>query len=146
VPDRPLDDDVDALHRDPAARRRVPADDDEAAAAGRRARLPRVPVDDDRAGHDVLGQADARVPVHADGRALVHAGAVVADVPVDVDLDVGIDPDRDRVRPVRVRDAPARRDVGRVQPVVELAQRGLRQVDGLDRLGDRHQTGARSHE
>ena len=50
-------------------------------------RLARVAVDDDRARHHVLGDAGAGVAVHAHGRALVHAGAVVAHVALDLDLD-----------------------------------------------------------
>ena len=147
VPDGAVHDDLDALHRDPAAGRGVAAHDDQPAAAGRRAGLSRIAVDHDAAGHDVLRQPDAGVAVHAHRRALVHPGAVVADVPVDVDLDLGVDPDGDRVRAVGMGDAPARRDAGGVQPAVELAQRRLRQVDLLRGIGDRrHQTRSRSHE
>ena len=42
---------------------------------------------------------------------LVHPGAVVADVPVDLDLDLGVEADRDRVGAVRVGDPPARAGV-----------------------------------
>src|SRR5204863_1137525 len=62
VPDLSAHGDVDALHRDAAARGRVAVDDEEAAAAGRTRRLARVPLDDDRARHDVLGDACADVP------------------------------------------------------------------------------------
>src|SRR5215211_1909703 len=146
VPDRALDHDPHALHRDPAARGRIAAHDDQPAAPGRGARLARVAVDGDGPGHDVLGQADARVPVHAHGRALVHAGAVVADVAVDVDLDLGVDPDGDRVRAARVRDAPPGRRIRLVQALVEVAQRRDGEIDRLDRVGDRHHTLARSQE
>ena len=72
-PTEPRDDDLDALHRDPAARGRVAAHDHQPAAPRGRARLARVAVDHHGAGHDVLGQPDARVAVHAHRRALVHA-------------------------------------------------------------------------
>src|SRR4051812_39088673 len=151
VADRAADDDVDALHRDAAARRGVALDDDEAAAAGGGRRLARVALDDHRPGHDVLGDADARVAVHADRRLLVHAGAVVADVPVDLDGDRRVEPDRQRVRAARVDDAPmGRLRVGasgeRVQPGVELAARSGGEVERLDRDVDvrRHQTRSRS--
>jgi hypothetical protein len=103
-------------------------------------RLARVPLDHDRPGHHVLGQAGARVPVHAHGGALVHPRAVVADVPFDLDLDLGIEPAGDRVRAVRVEDAPVTRPRRRgqvVQALVELAQRRRGEVDDLDgcRLG-----------
>src|SRR4051794_8208417 len=131
VADRAADDDVDALHRDAAARRGVAVDDHEPAAPGGGRRLARVALDDDRAGHDVLGDADTRVAVHADRRLLVHAGAVIADVAVDLDRDRRVEPDRERVRSARVDDAP----VGRlrlgaaregVEPRVELAAGGPR--------------------
>ncbi len=148
--DGAADDDVDALHRDPAAGRGVAAHDEEAAAPRRARRLARAALDDDRPRHHVLGDAGARVPVHAHGRELVHAGAVVADVPVDLDLDVRVDPARDRVGAVRVDDAPpawARAAAGElVQPCVQLAERRRGQVDDLDagslRRLHRHQASA----
>src|SRR3954449_3140150 len=151
VADRAADDDVDALHRDAAARRGVAVDDHEAAAAGGGSRLARVALDDHGPGHDVLGDPDARVAVHADRRLLVHARAVVADVPVDLDRDRRVEPDRQRVRAARVHDAPvARLCVGasseRVKARVELAARGGGEVERLDgHVGlDRHQTRSRS--
>src|SRR3954452_19305324 len=151
VADRAADDDVDALQRDAAARRGVAVDDHEPAAPGGGRRLARVALDDDRAGHDVLGDADTRVAVHADRRLLVHAGAVIADVAVDLDRDRRVEPDRERVRSARVDDAP----VGRlrlgaaregVEPRVELAAGARREVERLDRdAGVRgHQTRSRS--
>ena len=81
---------------------------------------------------------------------LFMPGAVVADVPVDLDLDVGVEAAGDGVRAVRVEHAPVRRprrggEV--VQALVQLAKRRLREVDHLDgRLDFRglHQTFARS--
>src|SRR3954468_13071371 len=151
VADRAADDDVDALHRDAAARRGVAVDDHEPAAPGGGRRLARVALDDDRPGHDVLGDADARVAMHADRRLLVHAGAVVADVPVDLDRDRRVEADGEGVRAAGVDDAP----VGglgtggagpRVQARVEPAPRRGGEVEGLDgHVGpDRHQTRSRS--
>ena len=92
---------------------------------------------------------DPGVAVHAHGGVLVHAGAVVAGVALDLDLDRRVDPGRERVRPARVGDPPARRPVvrDRVQRRVQLAQRSDRQVDlpGVEPAPHRaHQTGARS--
>ena len=108
-----------------------------------------LPSTDHRARHDVLGHADAAVAVHAHGGLLVHAGAVVADVPVDVDLERRVEADRDGVAPAGVAHAPAPRRAGlvrrRVQPGVELAQRRLREVDDLDgRLGPASSSDQRS--
>jgi hypothetical protein len=89
--------------------------------------------------------------VHADGRLLVHAGAVVADMPGDVDVQRRVEADGDGMAAARVLDPPAPRRARlmrrRVKPGVEVAQRRLGQVDDLDgRLGPRrHQTSARSH-
>ncbi len=147
VPDRAADDDVDALHRDAAACSCVAVHDEQASAAGRARGLARVPLDDNRAGHDVLRDAGAHVAVHANRRALVHAGAVVANVSHDLDLDRRVDPAGDGVHPVRVEHAPAadRRVVAGdiVQALVQLTQRGRREVDDLDSgRRDGHQTSA----
>jgi hypothetical protein len=142
VPDRAADDDVDALHRDPAARGRITVDDEQAAPGGCSRRLARVPLDDDRAGHKVLGEPWTRVPMHAHGRELVHPRAVVADVPVYLDLDLGVDAAGHGVGAVRVEHAPAPRAGPAVHEVVEalveLAERGGGKIDDLDRsLGRR---------
>ena len=60
VADRALHDDVDALHRDAAARRGVALDDQQAAAAGRAGLLAGIAFDMHVAGHHVLGDARAR--------------------------------------------------------------------------------------
>jgi hypothetical protein len=103
---------------------------------GSAGRLARVPVDDDRARHQVLGDARAGVAVDAHGRELVHAGAVVADVPLDLDLHVRVDAAGDGVRAVRVDDPPMPRSwalAGElVEAAVELRQRRDREVDDLD--------------
>src|SRR5439155_21791304 len=101
--------DVDALHRDAAASRGIAVDDEQPAVAARAGRLARAPVHDYPAGHQVLGQPGARVTVHAHGRKLVHAGAVVADMAVNLDVELGVEPAGDRMSPVRVEDAPAAR-------------------------------------
>jgi hypothetical protein len=116
-------------------------------------RLADVPVHLDAPGHEVLGDAGGRVPVHADGGALVHARAVVADVTLDLDLDVGVEPARERVRAVRIQDPPvARARLARevVEALVQLSHRGRLEIDDLDRLrrrSHRHQatTPSRSH-
>ena len=69
VADRALHDDVDALHRDAAARRGVAVDDQQAAAAGRAGRLLGVALHVHAARHHVLGDAGAGVAVDDDGRA-----------------------------------------------------------------------------
>src|SRR5262249_36072223 len=91
-------------------------------------------VNADEAGHDVLRRPASGVAVDDDSGPLVQPGRVVADVPVDVDLDVGVQPDGDVVRPRRVVDvhAPHRGRGGRevaVQPGVYLAQTLSRQVE-----------------
>jgi hypothetical protein len=137
MPDRAAHDDVDPLHRDSAARGRVAVHDEQTAVPARPGGLARIAVDNDDPRHHVLGQARARVSVHPHGRALVHAGAVVADVTLDLDLDVRIEAARDRMCAVRVEDAPATlarslvREV--VQLLVQLAQGRHGEVDNLDR-------------
>ena len=89
------------------------------------------------------------VAVHAHGRLLVHAGAVVARVALDLDLDGRVDPDRERVRAARVQHAPVARGrvVDRVQRGVQLAQRRDGQVElgSLEAAPESgHQTVARS--
>ena len=131
--DRAADHDLDALHRDPAARRGAATDHQQPSAPRGRRGLARVALHDDRARHDVLRDADAGVALDPHRRPLVHAGAVVAHVPGDLDLDRRAEPDRHRVRAARVGDPPAR-PVGRVevvQALVQLAHRRHREVDGL---------------
>src|SRR6185312_9771083 len=148
VADGALDHDVHALHRDPAPRGRVPADHHQPAAPRRANGLRRVPVHDHRAGHDVLGAPHPHVAVHAHRRLLVHAGAVVARVPLDLDLDRRVDTYGERVRSAGIEDTPAarRRVVDRVQCRVQLAEGGDREVElrGLEAALDSHQTAWRS--
>ena len=137
VADRAADDDVDSLHRDAAAGGGVAADDEQAAAPGGARRLAGVAVHHDLSRHRVLGGAGSCVSVHAHGRALVHARAVVAHVAVDLDLDLGVEPAGDGVRAVRVEHAPVsrpRRPAGEaVEAFVELGEGGACEVDDLDR-------------
>ena len=81
----PLHDDVDALHRDAAARGGVALDDQQAALAGGAGILAGVALDADLARHHVLGDAGAGRAMHDDGRLLVHAGAIIADAALDLD-------------------------------------------------------------
>src|SRR6185369_3457848 len=123
-----------ALERDAAAQRGVAVHDDEPAVGRGGAVLAGAAVHHDEAAHHVFREARARVAVHAHGRELVHAGAVVADVPVDVDLDLGVDAAGHGVRATRV----AHPDLGTaragevVQVLVERAQRRLGEVEGRD--------------
>src|SRR5439155_11272173 len=91
VPDRAPDDDVRALERDPAPRRGVAVDDEQSAVRSRSCGLARVALDDDGPGHHVLGEPGACIAADADGRALVHACAVLPGVPLDLDFDLGIE-------------------------------------------------------
>src|SRR3954452_6062473 len=135
VADRALDHDRRTLQGDAAARGGVTADVQQAAVGGGAGRLAGVAVDDHAARHHVLRQALSGVAGDAHGGALVHARAVVAGVPLDHDLDVGVEAAGDVVDAGRVDDPPAPRAVGRfgevVETLVEVAQRGLREIDDL---------------
>src|SRR3712207_4929816 len=146
-----VDDDVDALHRDAAARGGVALDDDQPAVSGGACRLAGVALDPDGPRHDVLGEADAAVAAHADRRVLVHARAVVADVPLDQDLDRRVESGGDRVAAAGLDDAPMTRPASarqRVQPRVELADARGGEVDDLDGeiRGHAHATSSRVQE
>ena len=96
-----------------------------AAAAGGAGVLAGVAFDDDLARHHVLGGAGSGGAVHDDGRLLVHAGAVIADGPLDLDVERRIDADGDGVLALGVEHFPLRLvGAGRllVQKLVELAQ------------------------
>src|SRR5829696_4871270 len=67
------DDDVDALHRDPASHRRAALDHEQPAVTGGACGLRGVAVDPDGAGHHVLRDAHADAAMDGDGRAVVHA-------------------------------------------------------------------------
>ena len=85
--DRAADHDVDALHRDAAARRRIALDDEEPAIAGGARRLAGIALDAHDARHHVLGNAGAGMAVDDDLGLLVHAAAIEADMAVDLDGD-----------------------------------------------------------
>src|SRR3546814_20551906 len=57
-------------------------------------------------GHHVFRHADADVAMHGDGGLLVHAGAVVAGMPLDIDGQGGIHADGQVVLAIRVGDHP----------------------------------------
>src|SRR6185437_2065348 len=92
------------------------------------------------------------VAVDGHGRPLVHAGAVVAAVAHDLDLNRGVQPARQRVRAGGVQDPPVADRLRRlrlvVQPLVEVAQRGRRQIHALHGAGRgaHAATPSRSHE
>ena len=75
------------------------------------------------------------LPAHPHVRELVHAGAVVAHVPVDLDVELGVEPARNGVRAARVDDPPrpwafaGERDV--MEALIELAERRDGEVDDL---------------
>ena len=130
VADRALDDDVDALHRDAAARRGVAADDSRPPCAGRARRLAGVAVDDDAAGHHVLGQPGAGVAVHAHAsRAGSCRRSSSRRGPRSRPRSSASSPQAIGVRAGRVEDPPAARAGGVagevVQALVEVAQRRL---------------------
>ena len=60
------------------------------------------PLDVDAARHHVLGRARARVAVHGDRGVFVHARHVVAHVPVNVDIEIGIESAGDGMRAVGI--------------------------------------------
>ena len=133
VADRAAHHDIDALHRDAAARAGVALDHQQPAPARGAGGLRGVAGEPHHPGHDVLGQPLAGVAVDDDARRLVHAGAVVADVALDRDLDRLGQADRDRMRAAWIEHPPgALVGVGgqRVECAVELAHRGVVQIDG----------------
>ena len=84
--------------------------------------------------HDPGGRRRWRV-VNPNG-----AHAVACGIDAEVDLELGVEPARDRVRPIGVDDPPAPLPAGIVEAPVELAQRRRREIDDRDvgRLRDRH--------
>ena len=107
-----------------------------------------LPSTTTRPRHHVLGDPRARVATHAHRRVLVHARAVVADVPVDLDLELGVEPTGDGVRAPGIDDPPPARALARqrdvVEALVQLAQRRDGEVDDLGVERRRHATAARS--
>src|ERR1700691_2943783 len=106
MPDRAADDNVDALHRNAAARTGIAFDHHQPAMAGGRGRLRSIASDADDAGHDVLREPRSSMTIDRDRRLLVHAGAVVADMAFDLDLNRAIDADGYGMGASRVKDAP----------------------------------------
>src|SRR5581483_2799865 len=102
-------------------------DAEQAAVRARTGRLRRTALDDNRPGHHVLGDTDTAVAAHADGRELVHARAVVADVAVDLDVERSVEADRDRMATVRVREP----DAHRVDGAGKCVQRTVDPADGV---------------
>ena len=136
VADRAFDDDIEPAIGDAAAGGRVAVDHEQAAAAGCAGGLRRIAFDVDEARHHVLGDADARAAVDDDGRLLVHAGAVIADVAIDLDGRGRIDTDGDGVTATRIEDPELRlgsAGVETVQHLVELTQARDLQIDRLHR-------------
>src|SRR5262249_33252395 len=79
--------DVDALHGNAASGAAIALAHDQAALTRGSGGGAGIAFHPPFARHDVLGQADAALAIHDDGRFLVHAAAVVADMAVDLDLD-----------------------------------------------------------
>jgi hypothetical protein len=73
---------------------------------GRTGRLRSISFDVDLAGDHVLGDALAGIAMDDDVCLLVHAGAVVAHMPLDLDRDRHVDADGDRMLATRVEQAP----------------------------------------
>ena len=91
MPDRTLHDDVDALHRDAASRRRIAVDTQQTANPGRTRGLTGVSHDMDPPRHHILSNPRSGVAVDRNARLLVHAGAVVASVSFDRDRHRSVD-------------------------------------------------------
>ncbi len=106
VADRAFDDDIDALHRNAAPCAGVAIDHKRSAMGGGAGGLAGVSFHMHEAGHHVLGDADASVAVDNDMRLLVHAGAVIADMPIDIDLNRRGQANRDGVATAGIEDAP----------------------------------------
>src|SRR5262249_41253028 len=104
--DRALYHDVDAFHGDAAARRGVAVDAERPATPCRACRLARVASDMDKAAHHVLGDASACAAADQYGGELIHAGAVIADRPVDLDRDGDIETGGNCVPPCGMADDP----------------------------------------
>jgi len=106
VADRALHDDIDALHRNAAARRGVTVDDQQPATPGGAGRLAGVAGHADLTRHHVLGEPDAGIALHDDGRRLVHAGAVVPDMPLDLDGHGHLETNGDGMLSARIEHRP----------------------------------------
>ena len=132
-----MDDNIHALHRDAAARGRIPLNHQQPPLRGRARRLARVALHTHASRHHVFRHAHTGIAVDDDLRMLVHATAVIARISPDFDRDRAVQPDRERVSACGAGDMPERFiGVGgkRVQARVQIAHARLRQVNR-----DRHQ-------
>jgi hypothetical protein len=134
VPDGPVHNDVDPLHRDTAAGTGIALDNQKPAMARGAGILARVAFHDHGAGHHVLGHARPDRPRHTDRRLLVHAAAVVTGGAPHGDVDRRVEANGDGVAALGVHDLPrlVRRGAGKlVQRRVQAAQAvGFDIVDG----------------
>ena len=96
----------------------LPSITQQAAAAGGAGGRRGVAFDVHAARHHVLGDADAGRAVDDDIGALVHAGAVIADIAVDLDGDGCIDAGGDGMAAARIEHA----EIGVVGPLREIVQ------------------------
>src|SRR5215469_781016 len=83
--DRTLYDDVDTLHGNAAARRRISINDKKTAATCGSGRLRRVPFHAHLAGHHIFSKTGTRIAIDYNRRSLIHSGAVVAHMAFDID-------------------------------------------------------------
>src|SRR5690348_9584957 len=102
MPDVATDDDIDAFHRDAAARRSVAFDHDESTVPRSGGAFAGEAFDAHAAGHDVLRRAPADVAVHDHIRLLVHPCGEVSGVAHDLDRDRGVQSDGNVVQSVGV--------------------------------------------
>ena len=130
--DRTGNDNGDSFHRDAAARAGIAFDDDEPAAPRGRGGLRGVAAHADRPAHNVLGEASAGMAVDDNRRRRVHAGAVIADMPLDLDMHRFGDADCDRVGAVRIQHLPMTLICPGGEPVQSLVQRGYRTPSQID--------------
>src|SRR6202043_2720453 len=104
--DRAFHENIDALHRNAAARGGVAVDDQQSAATDGTGRLAGIAHDVNQSVHHVFGNPGAGIAANPDRRPLGHAAAIIADMAVDLDLDRGIDADADGVVALGVLDLP----------------------------------------
>ena len=82
----------------------IALDDEQPAMAGGARRLAGIARDPDQPDIMFSATPTPALPWIDDLGLLVHAGAIVADMPVDLDRDRRIEADGDRVLPVRIED------------------------------------------
>src|SRR5690349_5095695 len=146
---RALDDDVDAFHRDAAARRGVAIDNQHAAAPARSRGLAGIALHMHVAGHHVLGHAGAGAALDDHGGAFVHPGTVIADMSLDIDRHRGIEPDGDGMPAFRIQNAPVLVGIRRqrVELLVQVTELGLVEIEnsGVGARAYRADAGPRTH-